>query len=434
MQNKTRKTLALMVCVTTLASVFAVTVLANVKVIATDESVSEVMILSWDGSTITPFYQLGYIDGILMNYGHASVEYTIGNPAPSVKVGHLSSYNYSGYLVLDLDLPQAIELSSITGIIVQVDMLIKLGDPSRQNKFAASDAYGSFSDGEDRISLFDETLSQPGYPTYPAGVYAPNLLPDFPFPAKGVWHTLTIEKFGDRVTYRIDNTTVNVFQEDRIGKVITGMRIWFGDVPGPAWYDAAAVACWDNLLVKTVTRPMPISVTIDIDPNRLNLRSMGKWITVYIEPPEGHDMNCIDVSTIMLNDTIPAESFPTCIQDFDGDGVLELKVKFSRMEVIDYVEDKVEGKFTIISLTLTGDLSDGTSFEGSDVLTVFRSVKGGPGIKVYWQLDGKADNIDFTSFQSGIRSQHIPIEEQLQLVFSRSLRRRHTPLRYPRTN
>jgi len=371
MQNKTGETSAVMVCIAVLATVFAVAVLVNVKGMPTDEYVSEEILFSCDGSDIAPFIHTGYIDGIYRNYGHASVDNALGNPAPSVKVGHPIGYGYSGYLILDLDLPQAIELTSTTGLIVQADIFIKLGDPSCHNRFASSDACGNFSDGRDKFDLFDETLSQPGYPTYPAGVYAPYLLPDILFPAKGVWHTLTIEKFGDRAIYRIDNTIVKIFQRDSMGKVITGMRIWFGDVPGPAWFDAAAVAYWDNLYVKAVTLPPPIPATIDIDPDTLKLKHRSEWITAYIELPEGYNVNNIDANTILLNSTIPLDvEAPTAVGDYDADGIPDLMVKFNRAEVIGFIEtmdfDEI-GRFREVTLTVYGTVS-GEVFDGSDTI------------------------------------------------------------------
>lgn len=362
MQNKKGKTLAVVICIAVLATAFTIVVLVNVKGMPTDEYGSEEMLFSWDGSDLTPFLQVGYVDWTYRNYGHASVDYATGNPAPSAKVGHLIDYGYSGYLVLDLDLPQTVELTSTTGLIVQADMLIKPEDPSCHNRFAASDACGNFTDGRDKFDFFEATLSQPGYPTYPAGVHAPYLLPDIPFPAKGTWHTLTIEKFGDRAIYRMDNTIVNVLQGDRMGKVITGLRIWFGDVAGPAWYDAAAVAYWDNLSVKTMTLPPPIPATIDIDPDTLNLKHNNAGITAHIELPEGHNVNDIDILTVRLNGEVQAKLHPTKVGDYDGDGVPDLMVKFVKREVIPLLS---AGENT---LTVTGEVS-GEIFEGSDTIT-----------------------------------------------------------------
>lgn len=115
-------------------------------------------------------------------------------------------------------------------------------------------------------------------------------------------------------------------------------------------------------------RRKPISIvaaTVNIDPDSLNLKSKGNWITAYIELPEGYDINNINVSTIMLNDTVPAELRPTAIGDYDSDGIPDLMVKFNRtaVQAILRVGDKVE-------ITISGKLIDGRLFEGKDTIKV----------------------------------------------------------------
>jgi parallel beta-helix repeat protein len=102
-----------------------------------------------------------------------------------------------------------------------------------------------------------------------------------------------------------------------------------------------------------------IKATVDVHPYSLNLRSIGKWITVYIELPEGYNVSDIDVPTVMLNGEIQTELHPTEIGDYDSDGILDLMVKFYRAEVIALLS---VGEVT---LTITGEVK-GTPFEGSD--------------------------------------------------------------------
>lgn len=113
--------------------------------------------------------------------------------------------------------------------------------------------------------------------------------------------------------------------------------------------------------VASVPEPV-IKATVYIDPNVLNLQSKGKWITCYIELPEGYDVPDIDISTIMLNGQVPAESSPTAIADYDSDGIADLMVKFSRSAVQAIVQS---GE---VELTVSGELADGTKFEGSDTI------------------------------------------------------------------
>jgi hypothetical protein len=117
------------------------------------------------------------------------------------------------------------------------------------------------------------------------------------------------------------------------------------------------------------TLSLAITCTVGIDPDTLNLGSKGRCITAYIELPEGYDVADINVSTIMLNNTIPAEPRPTAIGDYDNDSVPDLMVKFNRTAVSELILS--EGiKYGNVMLTVTGKLYDGTPFEGSDVIRI----------------------------------------------------------------
>ena len=115
-----------------------------------------------------------------------------------------------------------------------------------------------------------------------------------------------------------------------------------------------------------------VTATVDIDPDTLNLRSKGKWITGYIELPGDYNVTDVDVSTILLNDTIPAEMRPVGIGDEDSDGIPDLMVKLDRADVKSYIFANVnmtklaQERFMTITLTITGTLTDGTPFQGSD--------------------------------------------------------------------
>jgi hypothetical protein len=120
----------------------------------------------------------------------------------------------------------------------------------------------------------------------------------------------------------------------------------------------------DHIIRYIIEAPIA-EATIDIDPNTLNLKSRGRWITTYIELSEGYNVNLIDVSTILLEDTISAQLRPTSIGDYDDDGIPDLMVKFDRSDVIDMLSP---GTY---NLKVTGELEDGSFFKGySDLITV----------------------------------------------------------------
>jgi len=127
--------------------------------------------------------------------------------------------------------------------------------------------------------------------------------------------------------------------------------------------------------------PPEITATVDIDPDTLNLKSESKWITAYIELPEGYDVSDINVSSILLNDTIPVDlSAPIAVGDYDEDGILDLMVKFDRASVISYILANInktklfEERSIRVILTITGYLNDGTLFQGTATIRVLMPV------------------------------------------------------------
>lgn len=121
-----------------------------------------------------------------------------------------------------------------------------------------------------------------------------------------------------------------------------------------------------------------LPATPDIHPDMLNLNSQGKWITAYIELPEGYDVKDIDISTTLVNGTVqavtdPKYSFVTnsseYLVDRNNDGILERMVKFNRTQVAEYILSKGI-MYGNVTLTLAGQLTDGTPFEGNDAIGI----------------------------------------------------------------
>jgi parallel beta-helix repeat protein len=114
---------------------------------------------------------------------------------------------------------------------------------------------------------------------------------------------------------------------------------------------------------------------MDIDPDTLNLKSQGKWITCYLEPSDEMYLSTLDISTIRISEIgglpvmILAENHPTAIGDEDGDGTLDLMIKFDRSEVEDVVWPGD------IEITVIGELSDGTPFAGYCTIRVIEPGK-----------------------------------------------------------
>jgi len=106
----------------------------------------------------------------------------------------------------------------------------------------------------------------------------------------------------------------------------------------------------------------PAPATVDIDPNTIDLKSQGKWITAYVTLPEGYDVGDIDISTVQLDGIIAA----AWGDDFEDDALM---VKFDREAVIAYLKGKSLALPANVTLKVTGMIGDLT-FEGSDTIRV----------------------------------------------------------------
>jgi len=119
-----------------------------------------------------------------------------------------------------------------------------------------------------------------------------------------------------------------------------------------------------------------VTVAVCVCPKTLNLRSCGRWISVHIKLPVGYCASDIDVSTLMLNGTVPADSRLTIIGG--NDSGRDLLVKFNRAKVIQCIlnSTKITEKPTTVTLTITGKLKNGTLLQGSDNIKVMRCPSG----------------------------------------------------------
>lgn len=107
-------------------------------------------------------------------------------------------------------------------------------------------------------------------------------------------------------------------------------------------------------------------LSVDVNPDTLNLRSNGRWITVRITPPSGRTADQIDINTLML--WVDGEGIPALWGNAQ-DGVL--MAKFDRASLQEIVE---EGEN--VEIRVTGEYTDGTGFEGYDTIRVINPGKG----------------------------------------------------------
>lgn len=122
---------------------------------------------------------------------------------------------------------------------------------------------------------------------------------------------------------------------------------------------------------------------VSITPDTLNLASNGKWITANIALPQPYDANQIDLESVKLivnNNELGADlTAPVSFADYDGDGMVDLSIKFLRqpiiacLSIVDYSGDTNNVRQE--ELTVSGVLNDGTLFQGKDTVKILNSKK-----------------------------------------------------------
>jgi hypothetical protein len=124
-----------------------------------------------------------------------------------------------------------------------------------------------------------------------------------------------------------------------------------------------------------------IEATIDIDPDKLNLKSKGKWVTGYVELPGDYLVEDVDIDTVAIAkinenpiDLLYSEG-PVSIGDYDGDDIQDLMVKFDRQGLIALLKNMNAQDGDEIALTVSGKLTGGESFEGSCTIKVINKGK-----------------------------------------------------------
>jgi aryl carrier-like protein len=158
------------------------------------------------------------------------------------------------------------------------------------------------------------------------------------------------------------------------GAVDGPKSVAIGDLNGDANPDLAVANDWsDNVSILINTRK-EISVDINIYPKVLNLKSKGKRIISGIRLPEEYDPH--DIARDSLELYIPSCSgceviYPTC-----GFPLWKRYLAFfPRQDLIDEIETMNLELPTKLDLKITGELDDGTPFEGLDTIRVIKRKK-----------------------------------------------------------
>lgn len=132
----------------------------------------------------------------------------------------------------------------------------------------------------------------------------------------------------------------------------------------------------DNVIRYISIQSPPIQATLDIRPKTLNLRSKGRWITGCIKLPDNYTATDIDLSTIKLNNSIPADLKRHEIKNHHNRNTATIIIKFNRAKVINLILNTVRTEHAMtVKLTVTGKLKDGHSFEATATIRIICNPK-----------------------------------------------------------
>ena len=138
---------------------------------------------------------------------------------------------------------------------------------------------------------------------------------------------------------------------------------WYSEIGGGSWhvFDPSVDSKGDRTCREAFPDEM-IVTHLDVDPDTLNLKSKGRWITAYLST-ENASIYDVNISSILLQDTLVPERY-----DYQDE---VLMLKFNRQDFKDTVQvgESVEVK-------LSGKWEDGTGFEARDHIRVINRGRG----------------------------------------------------------
>lgn len=104
-----------------------------------------------------------------------------------------------------------------------------------------------------------------------------------------------------------------------------------------------------------------IECCVDFDPDTLNCKSKGKWITVRIHFSGKKDVTTVDYDSILFNNDLQPNKI--IVESGSNDNFDRLIIKFDRSSVINLL---LLEPVDTVEISITGIFTDGITFKGKD--------------------------------------------------------------------
>ncbi len=137
-----------------------------------------------------------------------------------------------------------------------------------------------------------------------------------------------------------------------------------------------------EIVIKAFSYRPVVKAGIRITPRTLNLASKGRWVNCRVQAPNGYWVSDIDASSLLLEDEIEPDW--SRLHGRRRYGV----VKFSRPQLVQLLAD--QGRLGNVQLTVTGRLTNGSTFEATDTIRVIN--KGKNPVKIKNQGQAQKNN------------------------------------------
>jgi YVTN family beta-propeller protein len=113
----------------------------------------------------------------------------------------------------------------------------------------------------------------------------------------------------------------------------------------------------------------PIPIVFEIDPGRMDMHEMCKWVAGVLQPPAPYTPASIVATSIRLNGTLaPDLTVAPVIGDANHDGIPDLKVQFPLKDLLAMLPSGNK-----VPVTATGAFTDDRRFSGTDSVKIHHS-------------------------------------------------------------